>query len=227
MRDATFVFCKCGVILVLGTRWAEALAGRRSHSSRRWEGRPANIMADKLIVKDARRGSVEELKADILTVIDILVSKRKLRGRQKGVFVTELSDWFFWLFVLQDELRERIGMAKTNGKQTEWRGFIDVKMTDAEKEMFSQWDVHDHDLFVLLSEAVAQGHKLSLTFNKQNDTFVCSFTGNEGTDKHEGYTLSAYGGDWYIAVRALVFKHVILLESDWKKAVDRPSEKLG
>lgn len=118
-------------------------------------------------------------------------------------------------------------MAKGNTNQSTWKGFIECKFTESEKEAFAQWDVHDEDVFVLLSEAVVAGHKLSLTFNKQSETFVASFTGNEGAGKHEGYTLSAYAGDWYLAVRAIVFKHAVLLAGDWQTAKERPTERLG
>jgi hypothetical protein len=200
---------------------------RRFRSTGRRKGRHAVYMANELVLRDPEKGSISQLKQDIATVRDILVSLKNRRGKQKGAFVSDLNDWFFWMFALEEELRERLGVAKRDERQSNWRGFVDVKMTDEEKQLFAQWDVHDNDLFLLMSEAVAAGHKLSISFNKQNDTFVCSFTGNDGTGKHEGYTLTAYAGDWYIAVRALVFKHAVLLNSDWTVAADRPSERLG
>lgn len=200
---------------------------QRSRSTGRREGCHAVYMVTKLVLNNPERGTVQQLKQDIASVRDILISLKNRRGKQKGAFVSGLNDWFFWMFALEEELRERLGVAKRDERQTTWRGFVDVKMTDEEKQLFTQWDVHDNDLFLLMSEAVSAGHKLSISFNKQNDTFVCSFTGNEGTGKHEGFTLTAFAGDWYIAVRALVFKHAVLLNSDWTAAADRPSELIG
>lgn len=178
-------------------------------------------------VRDANKATSAQIQHDIHAVIAVLVSKKGLRGRQKGRFLTEMQDWLTWLFILTQQLREKNGMPKGSDRQSTWKGFVDVKMSEQEKELFSAWEVHDDDLFVLLADAVAHGHKMSLTFNKQNDTFVASFTGNEGTKDHEGYTLSAYAGDWYLAVRALLFKHTVLLDLNWKNASDRPSERLG
>lgn len=177
--------------------------------------------------RDPHKADINRLARDIHTLRAILKRKSKLRGKQKGAFVSEINEYFEWLSILERILRERLGMANKSQTQNTWKGFIECKMTDLEKQNFAEWDVHDNDLFLLLSEAVSAGHKLSMTFNKQNDQFVCSFTGNDGTGKHEGFTLSGYAGDWYISLRVLLYKHCVLLESDWTLAKDRPTEGIG
>lgn len=184
-------------------------------------------MARKLLLNDPRKGTVNQIVRDIHTCRLALIDLRKVRGKPVRGFMTDLQDWLEWMGILEKVLREKLGMPKKDDRQIQWRGFIECKFTDSEKDLFTQWDVHDNDLFLLLSEAVSAGHKLSISFNKQNETYVASFTGNEGTDKHEGYTLSAYAGDWYIAVRALLFKHCVLLGSEWSSATERPTERLG
>lgn len=124
-------------------------------------------------------------------------------------------------------LREIAGMPKTETKQSEWRGFVDVKLTQDEKEKFAAWDVQDGDLWVFMADSIASGHKLSLTYNKQNDQYVASFTGQQEKGSNAGLTLSAYAKDWYDAIRVLVFKHAVLLEADWSRAKDRPGDDIG
>jgi len=118
-------------------------------------------------------------------------------------------------------------MAKRESKEVTWQGFVDVKLTAEEKETYGQWDVQDEDLWVLVVDAIGSGHKLSVTYNRQNDQFVASYTGQTGTKGNEGFTLSAYAKDWYNAVRVLAYKHTILLESDWTLAKDRVSDNIG
>jgi hypothetical protein len=179
------------------------------------------------VTNDPNRVSSERLDRDVQVLWRIVLRQRRGRGKPPAGSMSALSEYLEWLQVLIRHQRERRGMAKANNTQSTWRGFVECKLTEVEKETYGQWDVHDDDLFVLLSDAVASGHKLSITFNKQNDQFVASFTGNEGTGKHEGYTLSAYASDWYNALRVLLFKHSVLLDARWETAAERPTESIG
>lgn len=184
-------------------------------------------MDSTLTIVDPKRATVRQLVREIHATRKVLVRFAKMRGMLPKGKLGELQDTLMWAGFLETELRERLTMAKANNNQSTWKGFVECKLTEQEKENFAEWDVHDNDLFLLLSEAVIAGHKQSLTWNKQNETFVFSLTGNDGSGKHEGYTLSAFAGDWYIALRVLLYKHCVLLEGDWTKAKDRPTENIG
>lgn len=184
-------------------------------------------MDSTLTLRNPQVASTNRLVREIHAIRKLLMRRSKLRGKLPSGMLVEIQEMLLWGGYLELEIRERLGMAKPNDRQSTWKGFVDVKLTEQEKENFTQWDVHDNDLFLLLAEAVVAGHKQSLTWNKQNETYVFSFTGNEGAGKHEGYTLSAFAGDWYIALRVLLYKHHVLLEGDWSKAKDRPTENIG
>ena len=180
-----------------------------------------------LKIYDPTKESVGNLKYELATLVFLMLEQKGKRGRQKGAFVGELNHWISWYEICTRHLRERMGMATKKNERVEWRGFIECKLTEAEKELFAQWDVHDHDLFLLLSEAVCAGLKLSVTFNKQNDHFVASLTGGAEAGKAEGWTLSAFAPNWYEAVRAVLFKHNVLLVGDWSLSHERPTEGIG
>lgn len=110
---------------------------------------------------------------------------------------------------------------------TGWVGFVDVTLSSREKEAFQAWDVEGEDLWTLLVDTLVSGHKLSVSYNRANDTFGAAFTGNGEDTANKGYTLSAYGADWYTAVRVLLFKHVVLLEGVWANAKGREGERIG
>lgn len=176
---------------------------------------------------DANKAGIAALKTEIDVLCELLISYRRNRKMTPSALVGEVVYLFDWMHICTRHLRERTGMPTKKNDRGEWHGFVECKLTDAEKELFGQWDIHDGDLFVLLSAATCTGLKLSLTFNKQNEHFVASFTGGAESGKNEGWTLSAFAPDWYNAVRALLFKHEVLLADGWDAAKDRPSEGIG
>lgn len=151
-------------------------------------------------------------------------AERRVSSHALGLFVGDKLTEASWY---TERLREKLGMAKRESKEVTWQGFVDVKLTAVEKDVYGQWDVQDDDLWVLVVDAIGSGHKLSITYNRQNDQFVASFTGQTGTKGNEGFTLSAYAKDWYNAIRVLAYKHAILLESDWTRAAVRVSDNIG
>lgn len=177
-----------------------------------------------------RRGSADYtrmLKREFVRELERLVSA----GR--GPAAVERAPFFVvrsgireiqWLL---NEMKGRTVMAKAPNFNNDWKGFVDVKLTGSEKENYAAWDVHDGDLWVLLVDAIVAGHKLSVTYNKQNDQFVASLTGAATAGNSAGYTLSAFAHVWYEALRVLMFKHVVILGQDWTAAKERVGEDIG
>lgn len=174
--------------------------------------------------------SVEQtrrLKREIARCIRFLSALRHDPRQKWGDVSFYIQATLLHIEEYQAELRERNGMPKQENKRAEWQGFADVKLTSEEKETYKGWDIHDEDLWIIVVDSISSGHKLSVTYNKQNDQFVASFTGQAGTGKNEGFTLSAYAKNWYDAIRVLAFKHSVLLEGVWAAAANRQSDDIG
>lgn len=168
-----------------------------------------------------------ELRLYILDEFDQLKRAKAftaMSGTALALLVYEHITYCCWY---SEAMREKLGMKKREKTDSMWRGFVDVKLTSEEKDAYVKWDIHDDDLWLLLVDAITAGHKLSVTFNKQNDQFVASFTGQTDTGDNEGYTLSAYAKTWYDAVRVLCFKHAVLLEGSWDRAAERTTDNIG
>lgn len=103
--------------------------------------------------------------------------------------------------------------------EAEWGGFIDVRLSAADKEHFQQW-LPTFDMN-MVDDLLADDLKLSLTFDAETDTYLCSLT----TEKHAGpglrCVLPARAGIWERAIALAVFKHVEMLGADWGRY--RPS----
>ncbi len=120
-----------------------------------------------------------------------------------------------------------VSKAKTEVKSFNgnFKGFVNYVLSEADKAEYKKWDVDDHDLWLAMSSDLMSGYKLSVSYNKQNDTFTATYMCNDTDSPNVGYCLSAFAPDWYNAVRSLVFKHNIVLDCVWNldKAKDQNS----
>jgi hypothetical protein len=168
-----------------------------------------------------------KVKADYLRTLHLLAALRHDTRQKWGDVAFYIQASMDHIYEYEDRLKEIAGMPKPERKQAEWQGFVDVKLTGDEKAAYGEWGMDDEDLWIIVVDAVISGHKLSVTHNKQNDQFVASFTGQEGSGKNAGFTLSAYAKDWYNSIRVLAFKHSAVLEGDWSKAAERAGDDIG
>lgn len=120
-------------------------------------------------------------------------------------------------------------MAKDGKKKVvQWRGFKDVRLSDAQRDAYDHWDIHDADIYELAASAVSQGFKFTCSYNHSNDTYTATLTGQDGAPAAaQGYSLSAFAPTWYDAVRTLMYKHDAILEGDWSKIEVSASERWG
>ena len=120
-------------------------------------------------------------------------------------------------------------MAKqTQKKSVQWRGFKDVRLSDAQRDAYEHWDAEDGDVYLLLASAVASGFKFTMSYNGSNDTYTATLTGQDAAPAAaQGYSLSAFAPDFYNACRTLAYKHDLILEGDWSKIEVSASERWG
>ncbi len=126
-----------------------------------------------------------------------------------------------------NKLREALGMAKKDFKQTDWRGFIDVRMSDDLIDQYEAWDIHDSDVWDGLATYGERGYKFSLSYNAQSDNWVASYTGTTVVGANAGFTLSAFAGAPYEAARVLLFKVSCVLPDDWAEYRPPTLKRIG
>jgi hypothetical protein len=118
-------------------------------------------------------------------------------------------------YALANQLRGVYGMAKKEFKSSDWKGFVDVKLTDEHRLQLDVWDIHDGDIFDGLATYGEGGYKFSLTYQKQQDSWVATYTGQDTAGKNAGYSVTAYAPTPYDAMRTLLFKVTVILPENW------------
>jgi hypothetical protein len=106
-----------------------------------------------------------------------------------------------------------------------WQGFVNVNLTVEQKEEYRAWDVEDSEVWDGIATYCAAGYKVALSFNKQNDKFSCTGTGQPETGDNSGYAVSAFANTPYEAARVWLFKVSVVLPERWKDhAADAPDD---
>lgn len=109
----------------------------------------------------------------------------------------------------------------------EWAGFVPCNIDEAEKAAFEQW-YHGDDQAVwgYLSDSLFEGFKLSTSFDKANDCYICSLAGRPDRAGEVEYSavLTARASDFNTAVALLVYKHDVILGRDWWTAINQPKQ---
>lgn len=153
----------------------------------------------------------------------LIAIRRDFLREARGSYVTKsrqcsiLDGWIGEWANLVGELQGILEMPKTksNAIVSDWKGFKDFRLTAEQLEAFAIDGVHDDDLMDLVQSSLAEGYKLTFTYNGQADTYNAAMTCNAEKHPNQGYTMSAYGPTFYVALGLLMFKHHVLLQGDW------------
>lgn len=101
-------------------------------------------------------------------------------------------------------------------KEAEWGGFVNIPMTDKDKETYTAWfTVNETFLTESVAELVWAGLKLSVVFDCDNDCYIATFTGKGHPQFAMRMAMSARHRDLLNAIGLLVFKHYVMADRDW------------
>lgn len=113
-----------------------------------------------------------------------------------------------------EETRGKYAPAKSG--EVEWGGFVNVRLSEGEKESFTVWLQEEGAYFWnLLTDTVAQGLKFGASWDADNDCFITTFTGCGVLGDESRFCLTARAGSFEEAAALLVYKHVVVAAGDW------------
>ena len=109
------------------------------------------------------------------------------------------------------------------GRFDNFKGYVQHNLKREEKDAYDAWEVSEEWLWEHVEVMVDNLYKISVSYDKYNSTYQCSATANGVVDGNSGWVLVARAPDCYNAMRLLLFKHFILMESDWSAFQERPA----
>ncbi len=108
----------------------------------------------------------------------------------------------------------RAKKAAAKSAEIQWGGFIDVKLDADDKAAFRDFESSNFQ-WTYLEDVLADEIKLSLSYDGDNDTYLCSLTSIKHAGNNLRCVLTARADTWERAIMLAIFKHAALLEGDW------------
>jgi hypothetical protein len=112
-------------------------------------------------------------------------------------------------------------MAKGKGRDVrpDWQtDFVQCELTKEMKVELAKFDVTGAASFAFLTGAIGDGLKFSASFDKSHDCVAVFLTETAAMDGKRKRCLSARASSLENALRALYYKHSVILEGDWGTA---------
>jgi|SRR5215211_2245040 len=129
----------------------------------------------------------------------------------------------------QDSPKQKAARKTVAGtSEVVWGGFINIRMDDHSKLMFEEWaESNLSEIPRFLEDAMVNGLKYGISWDKTNQCFIASLTGAGVANDPSRYCLTARAGSVAEATALLVFKDVVICQSDWGNYRPRDSSVLN
>jgi len=99
-----------------------------------------------------------------------------------------------------------------------WGGFINVRLDDEQKEQFHAWyDANPNFSAQILSELLPAGIKVTLAYDWENDSWLCSFTGRLVSESAERFVTTTRAGSMPEVIALACWKHVYVQRGFYKR----------
>lgn len=101
--------------------------------------------------------------------------------------------------------------------------FVDIPVveqdwTDVQK-VYGSSDI----LVDAVTDLLNSGYRVGLSFNGNNDAFICSVTCRQDGDVNNGLTFNAFAETWFEALQLAVYKHYVKSRKIWRKPGEKPN----
>lgn len=97
-----------------------------------------------------------------------------------------------------------------------WGGFINLRLTDEEKEQFVNWDAaHPDEGWRILVDFMGEGGKVAITYDRENECYITSLTGALCSPSNHRYCVSSRSSTVREAVQIAAWKHFVLANGDY------------
>lgn len=97
-----------------------------------------------------------------------------------------------------------------------WGGFINVSISDEEKEAYFAWSV-ENDPYIpsMLSDLLGEGMKVGLAYDQENECAIVTFTGGLVEGANLRCCVTSRAGTTTAALSLALWKHIILCGGEY------------
>ena len=102
--------------------------------------------------------------------------------------------------------------ASTSKGQSNALRWANIYLDAAQKEAAKLFTQNPDHFSGLIATLLSEGYTLSLAFNEETDSTICTIIGKRCGAPNEGWGMSTHAGSWELAMARALYKHFILGE---------------
>lgn len=172
-------------------------------------------------------GSQQSIRASIAREMRYLLSISRDAGkpyavRQAGVVhslgVCIIEDWNM------GRGKGRVGQAAGNGNLPT---FVDVKLTESDRENFLASLGDDLDAVRVLQSFADEGYRVGVSWSGEHQSYTVSVTCRDVESENNGLCMTSFAGDLARGILLAWFKHDVICERRWQSRVPPREESFG
>lgn len=110
---------------------------------------------------------------------------------------------------------------KADDARAEWKGFVELRLSDAQLTELDGWKCPPAAVFELLSRLIVSGYRWTGSYNADRKLACVVVTANASELSWSGWGMSSFDADIYQAAKMACFKHFYLLAEDWTPLLGR------
>jgi len=123
------------------------------------------------------------------------------------------------IFTLAKKNQEKKNLIAT---QKEWRGFVNINLTESELEEFDRWKAQA-DWLGLLTEMVENGYSVTVKWDTYSRSFMSSLKYQYRGHTNTGLCITSRGLDIEDVLAMAIFKHYVYCEENWDQYFKSPT----
>lgn len=130
-------------------------------------------------------------------------------------------------------LIEDWNMGRGKGRATEGRAggslptFVDVKLSESDRENFLASLGDDFDAVRVLQSFADDGYRVGVAWSGEHQTYTVSVTCRDDESENNGLCMTSFSGDLSRGILLAWFKHDVLCKRKWKSFVPPREESFG
>lgn len=106
--------------------------------------------------------------------------------------------------------------------------FVDLRLTEGDKESFNKFlKTPQADLDAMTLDLLAEGYKISFSYDQRHDCVICSITGTKEAKYNSGLILTSRAADYNEALALGLYKHFVIFNRSKWKSTDKDSNRWG
>lgn len=97
-----------------------------------------------------------------------------------------------------------------------WGGFVNIRLDDSQREAFGFWFGENASRVAqFLDEILGEGMKVGLSYDRENQCYIATFTGALVGNSNERYCATSRAGTLNECLGLAVWKHIFLTQGDY------------